>query len=375
MDSMKKGSIEIQFNWVFVFIVGTIILLFFARVTWKQKDISESKIAIAVLNDIDTITTGAASSAGTAQDVEIPEVDLRFTTTEDCYSTYKLGRNNRRLENTFIFAPDRIEGRSLISWTKDWSIPFKVNNLVYMTSPLVRYVIIDDGAGGYAEQLNRTLNDEAEVIQIERISSSDISSLEDLNNYKVRFIAFDDSEIPINVPEFRRMDDKDVTAVVISPMGLEEYGRVKFYKKNGNSIQSLVGESFYIKEEGMYGAIFADNPDIYNCNMKAAFERLRFVSQLYLNRTTLLQKEHAAADVACKQYYYSAVMGPTPKISMIRDLAATFSITFPPSGGISDIQRLYNLGYFEDTVADANDEDGVKILNDKVLYSSCPAIY
>ncbi len=39
----KKGAIEIQFNWLFVLIVGAVILIIFSGIIIKQKNISVEK--------------------------------------------------------------------------------------------------------------------------------------------------------------------------------------------------------------------------------------------------------------------------------------------------------------------------------------------
>ena len=41
----KKGIIEIQFNWIFVLVVGAIILVFFFGFVQKQKSFAEEKNA------------------------------------------------------------------------------------------------------------------------------------------------------------------------------------------------------------------------------------------------------------------------------------------------------------------------------------------
>lgn len=368
----KRGSIEIQFNWIFVFVVGAIILLFFTRVTFKQKEVSEAKIAISVLTDLDTITTGAASSRSTAQIVDIPEVDMTFTASpDDCYRTYKIGPNARRIENNFIFSPGRIEGRKLLSWTEDWSLPYRVTNFVYMTSPLVRYIIVDDG-DGYASALMSTVPEELNARLV-----SPGSDVINLNNYKVRFVFFNGNPEGFSVDKFRDMDDRDVTAVNLIPNAENSgnTGSVVFYRKDGSSLE-LVGSSYYVKKESMYAAIFSDTPEIYNCNMQAAFERLRFVSQLYLNRTTLLEAVYRQEP--CGSYYYLACCTSSdPKIPRIIDIADMLSKQFPPAGGDSAVKELYDKAYLADTDRSNPDYsmEGVKMLNDYVLFNSCPEIY
>ena len=368
----KKAAVEIQFNWIFVLVVGVIIFIFFTRITLKYQEVSESKIAISVLANIDTIATGAASSRDTDQIIDIPNVDIRISSTENCYRTYKIGKNNRGLENVFIFSPQRIEGNKLIFWTLDWSVPYRVSNLVFLTSPLVKYVVV--GSSGLANEVYSNLDNGLGVpISIEqRATPAEVATVPDLNNYHVRFIFFGFDPDGVSVSQFEDMKDEDVTAIQILPDAttFDETGTLRFFEKKGDVLRPVIDEtSYYLKKETMFGAIFSGDKNIYNCNMKAAFERLRFVSQLYQNRSILLYQTYNGEP--CATYYDLACCNDAdPKILTIRDQANDMAIEFPRD--LSDMNDIYDVAYWDD----ANDAfDGIKILNDEVLYYSCPEIY
>ena len=48
---MDKKGFEIQFNWIFVLVAGTAILLFFSGIIIKQKDVSETTTKAAVFEE------------------------------------------------------------------------------------------------------------------------------------------------------------------------------------------------------------------------------------------------------------------------------------------------------------------------------------
>ncbi len=370
----KKAAIEIQFNWMFVLIVGVIIFIFFTRITMKYQEVSESKIAISVLANVDTIATGAASSRDTDQIIDIPNVNMKISSTEDCYRTYKIGGNNRRLEDVFIFSPDEIEGNKLIFWTLDWSIPYRIANLVFLTSPLVKYVIVGDS--GLANEVNSMLDSGLGVpLAIEqRATPGDISLVPDHNHYQVRFVFFGFDPDGVSVSQFEDMPDKDVTAIQIIPDGttFEETGTIRFFEKEADVLRPVTdGTTYYLKKEAMYGALFSGNKYIYNCNMKAAFERLRFVSQLYQNRSILLNNIYSAQSLACANYYSQACCNDAnPRILTIRDLAEDMAREFPRD--LQDMNDMYTVAYNEDSDFSL---EGIKQLNNHVLYYSCPEIY
>ena len=55
----KKGVIEVQFNWVFIIIIGAVIIAFFVNMSMKQKGVSEEKLSVTIAEHMKTILTGA----------------------------------------------------------------------------------------------------------------------------------------------------------------------------------------------------------------------------------------------------------------------------------------------------------------------------
>ena len=49
----KKGVIEVQFNWIFVLIIGSVILILITGVVIKQKNISETSKNTLILKNLD----------------------------------------------------------------------------------------------------------------------------------------------------------------------------------------------------------------------------------------------------------------------------------------------------------------------------------
>jgi len=135
----KKAQVqETQLNWVFILIVGAIILGFFTFIVMKQKVSSEAKFSGKVSQQINTILVGAKVSSGTVQMIPTPELEIRFTCND-----YYIGPASQRLGNRVVFAPEYLDGDELITWALDWSVPFKVSTFLYMTTPFIKYVVVD----------------------------------------------------------------------------------------------------------------------------------------------------------------------------------------------------------------------------------------
>ncbi len=291
----KKAALEVQFNWVFVMIAGAVILTFFFSFIQKQKGFSEGKLTASILTDIETITTGAEVSRGTSQIITVPDLDIQFKATEDCLRYFMIGESSRQLQEQYIFAPTRLEGRQIVSWTLDFSQPYRTANIVFFTSPFVYYYIISGEGDNLAEEINSSLP-EGMVYEWINVSSeldayNFVDSVDDLNYYKVRFI-FIGMDPPSLTPDgLDRLNDMDLTALSIKNPGPgSNYYDVEFFKKGQYDNFEFLNSSYAVKLqnsdlESVYAAIFAEDPQLFNCNMRGIFGKVELVTYVYHNRT------------------------------------------------------------------------------------------
>src|SRR3989338_8412399 len=133
----KKGVIEVQFNWILVLIIGAVILMLFAGIIIRQKNISETSKNVQLLNNLNAIFSGSEASSGTVNVVKIPGARIEFR----C-NRYSIGKLSKQLDVMNIFSPFVLEGDRLISMTLDFSMPYRITNLVYLTSPKYRYIFL-----------------------------------------------------------------------------------------------------------------------------------------------------------------------------------------------------------------------------------------
>ncbi len=292
----KKSQISIQFNWMLVLIIGAIILTFFITIVQKQKEYSEESIAGTIQTDLQAILNSAHVSTSTSSIVEFPNKKIAF----GCEG-FKVG-NQFAAKFPYAFAPDLIKSdRNTISiFAYDWSVPYRVTNFLYVTSPDVRYIIDDDASTiDLANALNELLPPRYIIKggQSKLFMNKEIASpVGDTNNYKIRVIYFTDPS-PFNPgTTFGNTKEKDISALYITPNcgGTPEEqlncdGTLRFFNYNTSNGQWGYKNAGFVGKAALLAAIFSENSETYGCGIDNAFERLKSVTTIYQNRTTNLR--------------------------------------------------------------------------------------
>jgi len=357
---VKRGQVEIQFNWVFVLIVGAIILAFFIAIVMKGKDLSAKSTGAKLSFDIETITTGASVSKGTAQIINIPNLGLEFTSTDDCLREYSIGGATRQYRDKVIFAPTRIEGTQLLAWTIDWSLPYRITNFLFYSSPYMRYIIVAKQLNvpewNQAKKINQSLPEE---MYKELVDIDSIGSIADNKNYKVRLVFFNTAvSLP---PNLMNMKTKDLTALLVTSIsGNDEEYDITFYKVQGTTFQSEYPITKAIGRASLYGAIFAEDYYMYKCNMQDAFKKMDFITRIINNRTSEL---YGIPNSNCQIKYNQAIDISSGVLTKMLDDAQTLSTDLNTAGKVSDI---YTQAY---------GSSGLQNINNGLQIASCPRIY
>jgi hypothetical protein len=294
---MRKAQVEIQFNWIFVLIAGFIILLFFISIVYKQKSSADVNLAADISEDFKAILTGAGLSTRTVNVIQLPDISINFECSANGDSWFgidqeKTGVKNR-LETEAVFAPDTIKGNEMITLALEFDAPFKIMNLLFVTSPGVRYIFVGNGLEDAYNKLPDEMNKE-------RIQLSELANLKDLKNYKVKLVFLEST--PALPDAFKNMADNDVSAIHVLQ------NTVDFYSKKGDYFASegtvVVSDPILI-----YGAIFSQDFESCFCNIRKVYKRLGYVAEIYSSREKALQQyftEHPDSR-NCKEYYTGSV--------------------------------------------------------------------
>jgi len=361
----KRGALELQFNWIFVLIVGALIVAFFIVVIQKQLQTSEYETQLTLQTKLNTLMQNAKSSPGTTFVVPLKD-ELR--TLDLCTAGLYINDNRElRIDLDTAFSPDLIKSvrDEIILWVLPWEMPFEATNFVYVTSPDVRYVMVGK-ENGYADDI---LNDPRrtslpEDLTKERVDPDKLQTIFDENNYKVRFVFFVDipSDNCKNNIEVNSQLKGDITAVCIKPKegGLDGWGEVQYYKFEDGKLVQNGGLTYYLGRPSLFGAIFAQDKNQFDCVMNQGYKRLAMITELYKRRTDSLA------------LYYSIEEEDSPcYLSGIYDFAFDalegMSNTLEESVGEDRVKNLYTDAF--------SSLSSVSSMNYKTSLKSCPTIY
>jgi hypothetical protein len=291
----KRSQAETQLHWIFILIVGALILSFFIFIVVKQKAASEAKFSGKVAQQLNTILVGAKVSSGTVQDIPTPEVSIRFTCND-----YYIGPASQRLGNKVVFAPEYVEGTRITTWTLDWNVPFKVASFLYITSPLVRYVVVaqsetDSSATKILSALPAKMNKDAKVI-----SFSDYADVKDDGDRYIRFIFVNPQQSTFNIPSAFANSKASLSGLTVDTTSRQVQFLVKSTSSSG-SFTTDGNKHTYLKDEELYGAIFSDKSDEFECLMTRAYSRLNMVSKVYYEKLNELAPSWEGT--GCEGYY------------------------------------------------------------------------
>jgi hypothetical protein len=373
----KRAMIEVQFNWILIIIIGAIILVFFISVFNWYKDSKNREMAIDAKTKLSATLAGAQLSTNTASVIDVPDVSLVFSCDPSscgefgCDSSFQFGDTGigQQTPVDVIFATDQIETNQLLTWSLPWKTPYKAADFLYLSNPSIRYIIVynesepasrdlaEDVYAGIASCISVGTDECAAKVQKQIISSDRVSSITDQNDYFVKFVLFYE-------PAGNRVTVHDSLAErnnwdVLAVSGETDYGTLSFAKPGSDSSNRLVdtaNKQQYLGLPALFGAIFSQSPDYYNCNMKKAYKRMQMVNQVYWKRTMLLGDMYAG-DQNCEFVYDDAL------ISTFEDINTILTDMQGPGAAADDLDYLK--GYMSEL------EDA----NSIALRNGCPRIY
>lgn len=283
----KKGVFELQFNWIFVMAVGAIILIFFSIIVLNQRDIAEKSTSNIISRNLGGILTGSEVSRRTVNIVGIPDVKIEF----EC-NLYRIGNIPKRFGLSSIFPPKKLESNRLITITQDWNLPYRVTNLLYLSSPKIRYIIVGDS--DFAKEIFKSIPNETNK---DIYGPSD--DIPNKGDNQVKMIFVDGSALlPVS---FVNMPKGTVAAIKINN-GDRDKGEITFFEAEGVSFDNK-GTSYYIRMPTLLGAVFAGNKELYECSMENSFKKLNIVSQVYKSKTNGLYSYYQSNNDDCSQHH------------------------------------------------------------------------
>ena len=260
----KRGYLEISFSWIFALIAGVFILFLAIYVVIHLKSSSEIEIDATTAKQIgillNPLETGFESASSNY--FVLPSESRIYN---KCNNEGVFGRQliqvsqksfNKWTEtdidvgfsNKYIFSDSYVEGKKFYLFSKPFNFPFKVSDLIIMTSSMKEYCFIE---------APDEIKDEIDSLKIGNIKTENCT--ENKESIKVCFGSQSGCEVKINYEE-------------------------------GEGYVEKKGKKLYFTGSLVYGAIFSDY-EVYECQIKRLMQRTEQLSNLYMDKALLVRQK------------------------------------------------------------------------------------
>ncbi len=262
---LTKKGIEMSFGWIFALVAGIVIIFLAIFISTKllgtEQETTSAEVGKEISILLNPLETGFESAQTTS--ITIP-TETRIHNGCDLIDTF--GRQSIQLDqktlnqwvktnvnvfssNKYIFSNSEIEGKKFYIFSKPFQFPFKISDLIYMTSSLDTYCFVD--APYDVEEEISNLN-QANLLT-ENCSAANIQ------------VCFKRADCDINVNDNGEYVEKN--------------NEILYFTGTGDDSKAL-----------MYAAIFSDK-EVYECQLKRLMLRLRELSILYINKEILTSSQ------------------------------------------------------------------------------------
>jgi len=248
-----RGELQISFGWLFAIIAGISILFLAIFISTKiikteqgEADTTTAKKLDVLLNPLETSfesgkTTTIALSSETkiynkCEDIGNFGKQL-IQISQKSFGEYSDTGIDVSFPNKYIFSDEVVEGKKFYLTSKPFNYPFKVSDLIFLTSK--EYCFVDA-----PEEIENEISDFQENIKVENCSDESVK------------ICFMEEGCDVDV----------------------YWGRQ--YVQKGD-------EKLYFSENLLYAAIFSDK-DIYECQVKRLMKRTEELASLYLDKSVFV---------------------------------------------------------------------------------------
>ncbi|GIU68583.1 MAG: hypothetical protein KatS3mg001_433 [Candidatus Pacearchaeota archaeon] len=264
----KKAQLQFPFAWVFAIIVGAIIIFIAIYASTRVINVGEEKVSAELSQEFESLLNPLESGpeSGSSISIDMPtETQLIFS----CSSFTDFGKQEISLkqkisnkfvstdfslvsENKYIFSNKTVQGKKFFVFTKPFEFPFKVADLMYFTSSDESYCFLD---------APKNIEREISNLNQENLFVKDCPS----NSKKICF----KSRTGCNV----------------------------FVNENLKTVSLEREEVYYETDALLYAAIFSNNKQDYECNVKRLMKRAEILSRIYNEKTNILANQGCISEV------------------------------------------------------------------------------
>ena len=323
----KRGVVEVQFHWIFILIVGAFILTFFIGIALWYKEKADVRLQADVLSKLGNILKKSSQISAASKAHQLPDLDLTFRCDPEacndygCTSSLEIGKSglNFPIDTEVIFAPRKIKANNLITWTQSWNAPFKVTNMLYITTSQYQYIVVKPASPSstdIAQQLYDKLK-ESTYITVQLVENNALDQFIEVPNVEYKYIVF-------NNPSLSSLQDKKYLLI----NGDLTSGTVTFK----DSMLLLP----YLGLPSLLGAVFSDDANFYRCTMNKAIAQFKLVSVIYLEKAKRLYEFYNLTTTRKSCTFYYDQQTSQKILSNFKD-----TLILPPIDSINTLQR-YN---------------------------------
>jgi len=270
---MKRGEFGFQLNWIYVTLIGIVILITAGTIISNIRQNAERSLLIDVAAYVDNILKNIQLNTNAESESNLPNVDIHF----ECDNLIAQASESYTisLSDNILFSPDTIKN-DLLGYSLYWYMPFDTEFFSYITSPRVKYVFLESAlAQKLYDNVPRNIN---------KVITNQPTDYANEKVYKLRYITFDYLPAINILGEFPHVDDKDVSAIKIEVLDdagsfPNSFGKATFHNKKGNSFVSD-GQLYFFDKATLLGIVYSEESSRYECNLKKALEKLSIMATL-----------------------------------------------------------------------------------------------
>jgi len=271
------------FNWLFAIVAGAIILFLAIFASTRYVSIErykyDTEIATQLSLLLNPLETTIASA--TATEIKMPtklklslsckftgmgKEDIKISTLSNIGNKWQTYGAKVSIYNKYIFSNSQEEGQRLYLFSKTFNMPFKIADLIYLTTSEFCFV-------NPPEVIASELSDlEMRNIRIVKNKKECGKSTK-----KMKTVCFGIGECEINV--YGQCYGYECS----NSYKEYEYGFVEI-----NNQENKIERLYYLGPELLYAAIFS-SPSIYICNLQRIMYRIIMVSRLYIEKINILK--------------------------------------------------------------------------------------
>lgn len=295
MTIKKRGALEISFGWIFAIVAGIFIIFLAIYLSSRLINTEQETTSAETGTQISVLLNPLETSFESSQTTSII-ISSETRIHNICDNTGNFGEQTIQLdqknlnkwiktsvnvqsENKYLFSTEEIEGKKFYVFSKPFDFPFKIADLIYMTSANDIYCFVNA-----PNEVSSELTD---------LNQSNLL-IENCPANSTR-VCFDRNDCEVNV---------DYNSGTV-----EKGGDVMYFAGTGND----AGNSL------MYAAIFSDSYT-YECQLKRLMAREKEIALIYKDKETrsLVECEKNLGDDLNELSYSASNLNNSAEVSGIK---------------------------------------------------------